>query len=1491
MRIIHGDTLHDPFKWLENEKDHRVINYLEAENAYFERSFRDSEKFVELLYQELKETKDPTESSIPHYKNGYKYFSVYDSAENFPIEYRQKINAIDAPEELYFNPNELFKGGFANYSLGSISQDNKKLIFTIDKKGNEKPDLYIWDIYEKKVIDDQLEKIRSNLWVDNEHFIYTQFDSLDKSHEIYLHKINTKKSEDKIIYKNDNLDIDVSIKQTTSKKYLMLSLDSLNIETRLFLSPNNIDKLVWKEFDLENSNGHIYVDHSYDDDFFTIFTSDNFFKETFYTELFRSPINQYNLNHTELIASGNDSLRRGNFIRTPNHIIQEYSYGGKNYHQLYNINDKKSKWLDLSSRNHEIVNCNNVISQDSSQVIFSVEPLDDFEYSFKFDVETEEKTILKIHKKNGLNNHKLNPKEYVTKRIYAPSDDSVKIPITICYKRGTPINEQTPWLIGAYAEYGMTYFPYFNTFPFQLLDRGIVVAQIHARGSGFYGRKWYDQGSKYNKKNSAKDLINAVNYLVDQKMTSYDRVILEGTSAGGLLMGMIANMAPTVCKAMIIRVGVLDLLTQLTGKQNNSTISHHTVFGNTFEEKKAFEYVKSYSPYENLKDQSYPTILLLHGYGDTRVSFWNSAKYIANFRYMQNNPNSIYMKTDMNSGHMTGGGNNPRLREAAMKNAFILKTLGKTSDYKSIQGIVRDSNGDPLSYVNIYLDGTNIGTTTNHRGKYNLDLPSGENNLVFKYISFKTKTIPTNKINSKYLDIVLENEDMYLENITVTDEYDDPAYKVIKAAQNVRKKHKKAVKNFSQDIYARTTEGFDTIPEKFPWFFPKNIELDSGFYYLTESISHYTKELPDERKEIMKSSIVAGQAQGYSYNRASDAEINIYDNIFGKQFTGRGLISPISSTAMMYYRYELLGYYEENDVHINKIKVISKRKNDPAVSGIIYIAEDTWNVIAYDFDINPAQLEAFTYDKFNISSSYTNIQDDIWMPENVIFKGVFSIMGFTASYNGFFKYSDIKVNEEIPQGFFHNEMFRIDDGVQKNDTSFWTQNRPIKLTQPEIEYYQYQDSLQTVRNSPAYKDSVQRAQNKFKLKNLIGGYYRGNHKNNTTWSYPSLPELVSFNTVEGFTGALEFTKRKRLKDLWFFDKHELKLGARYGFSNERLNLYGKYTKTFDFINFETVSISAGKDIRQFDGNKPIGKLLNMAYSLIDRKNYMKLYGLEYAQIEYSRELINGVKLSSSISYENRQPLKNTTDFSWKKTKYDENGHPTNAYTSNNPLDPASDSDAFEAHQAAILDIYLRFRIKQKYYTYPSYRMHMQSKYPELFVQYKKGININGDQTDFDYLGLAIQDNISLGMLGDFHWSATYGTFINDNKVSFMDYKHFNGNETFFLESRYDNKGFNGKILSAKFKMLNYYKYSTTNDFYEIHAEHNFGGFILNKIPVLRKIPGNVIVAIDHFNTFGKHHHTELSTGVDFLESLKLFWVNAYSKNEKFQTGFKLGIEL
>jgi len=808
---------------------------------------------------------------------------------------------------------------------------------------------------------------------------------------------------------------------------------------------------------------------------------------------------------------------------------------------------------------------------------------------------------------------------------------------------------------------------------------------------------------------------------------------------------------------------------------------------------------------------------------------------------------------------------------------FIFLSLsGFNSFAGKIYGTITDEKGQALPYASILVKGTTRGTTANSEGKYILDLDPGSYTIICQHVGYarEEKSIALSQ-EATVVNFQLHVQELTLGEVIVK-KGEDPAYEIIRQAIRKRTYYQRQLSNFQCEVYTKGQLKLRDFPKK---FMGQKVDFEDAdtskkkTIYLSETIATYSVQKPDKRKVEVLSTKVSGQSDGYGL---SAPEIYSFydDNLkIGSNLNPRGFISPISTHALNYYRYKFEGSFFEDGKEINHIKVIPKRKYEPLFSGYIDIVTDDWRIHSVQLQLTKeSQMELV--DTLKLDQLYVPYDKDVWVIKSQVIYPAIKFLGFDA-YGSFVNvYSKFLIEPKFDKNFFGRTVLKYEDSSNKKTETYWEKVRPVPLRQDESADYKKKDSLEQLRKDPKYLDSLDKRRNKITvMKFLVTGATFTRQKARSSYSFTSLLNSVNFNTVEGLVVNLSGSYSKRLDTTSMGHKSiTITPAIRYGFSNHHFNasLFTSYNFGKKYLN--AFNITGGKKVFQFNNAGPIRPRDNTFASLEWERNYMKIYEAWFGGIRYSKTLDEGINGFLSLQYQDRRPLDNTTDYSWRNRK-------NISYTPNYPTELTTTN--LLRHQAVIATVGISWQPGNKYVELPGRKFSIGSKYPRFSMNYTKGIkNIFGSDIKYDKWQFNITDGIHMKLAGLFNYSITVGGFLNRDSVDIPDYTHFNGNQ---LDRA-------APYLNS-FQLAPYYKYSNTKSFYAtFHAEHHFNGFLTNKIPLFRALNWHLVGGTNAFYVNRKNNYAEAFVGIENI--FKLFRVDfiwGFEQGRRPITGFRIGI--
>jgi len=665
---IHNDIRVDPYYWLNDKENPEVIQYLEDENAYFETATKHTKKFQDDLFHEMKSRIKEDSSSVPYKHNGYWYITKYEVGKGYPI-YTRKKETLEAPEEILLDCNiEAEAYEYFNVRGLSISPNNKYLAYGEDVVSRREYKIKIKNLKTGAFFEEVIENTTgSSTWAnDNKTLFYTLKDPETlRSHKISKHVLGDSVKNDICVYEEADDTFDVFVYKTKSKKFICIGASaSLTSEYRFVSAdtPNDDFKIFQPrirglEYGMAHYNGHFYI--------LTNANNATNFK------LMKTSEASTEIAHWETIIEHREDTLLEDIDIFKEYLVVSERTNGLNQIRIMRWDQTKDYYLPFNNETYTAFSSINV-DFDSEWFRYGYNSLTTPTSIIEFNMRTQESKVLKEQEVLGGTFDKDN---YQSERVWATAKDGTKIPISLIYKKGIKKDGSQPLLQYAYGSYGHTIDPYFSTTRLSLLDRGFIYAIAHVRGGEYLGRPWYEDGKLLTKKNTFTDFIDCSNFLIENNYTSSKHLYAMGGSAGGLLMGVIANDAPQLYNGIVAAVPFVDVVTTMLDETIPLTTGEYDEWGNP-NEKEYYEYIKSYSPYDNVTPQEYPNILVTTGLHDSQVQYWEPAKWVAKLRNYKQDTNKLFLHTNMDTGHGGASGRFEALKELAEEFAFIFDLEG-----------------------------------------------------------------------------------------------------------------------------------------------------------------------------------------------------------------------------------------------------------------------------------------------------------------------------------------------------------------------------------------------------------------------------------------------------------------------------------------------------------------------------------------------------------------------------------------------------------------------------------------------------------------------------------------------------------------------------------------------------------------------------------------------------------------------------------------------
>lgn len=665
----HGDVRVDNYYWMNDREDTAVISHLEAENAYYNKLTSHTKDAQDSLFVEMKSRIKEDDSSVPYKQNGYWYVRRFETGKEYPI-YSRKKESETAPEEVMFDGN-IMAEGHEYFHMGgiSVSPDNTMASFAVDTVSRRQYHIQVKNLATGEILEDKLENTTGgSVWAaDNKTIFYTKKDPVTlRSDKIYKHILGSPSSEDELIYHEEDDTFYAFVYKSKSKKFIIIgSTSTLTSEYQILRSDNPNGK--FKIFDARE-RGVEYSIYHYGDKFY-VHTNNE--KATNFKMMVTDENNTASQNWKEFITHRENVLLEDMDIFKDYYVLSERE-NGLNKLKIIRWDGSSEYYLPFDNETYTAYSTSNV-DYDTKMLRYAYNSMTSPSSIIDFNMETKEKTIKKEQEVLG---GKFDKENYNSKRVWATARDGVKVPISLVYHKNTKLDGSSPLLQYAYGSYGSTIDPYFSTARLSLLDRGFVYAISHVRGGQYLGRQWYENGKMFDKKNTFTDFVDCSKFLIAEKYTSADHLYASGGSAGGLLMGAIVNMAPELYNGVIAAVPFVDVITTMLDDSIPLTTGEYDEWGNP-NNKDAYDYMKSYSPYDNVVAQAYPNLYVSTGLHDSQVQYWEPAKWVAKLRELKTDDNLLFLDTNMDAGHGGASGRFESLKEVAKEYAFMLDLEGK----------------------------------------------------------------------------------------------------------------------------------------------------------------------------------------------------------------------------------------------------------------------------------------------------------------------------------------------------------------------------------------------------------------------------------------------------------------------------------------------------------------------------------------------------------------------------------------------------------------------------------------------------------------------------------------------------------------------------------------------------------------------------------------------------------------------------------------------
>ncbi len=661
----HGHVRVDDYYWLKDRKSPEVMAYLKAENAYTDAALGHTVKLQEKLFAEMKGRIKEDDSTVPFKYGGYYYYKTYRAGGEYPVFARRK-GAPDGQEEILLDVNELAKGkAFCSVLFPVVRPDHRMIAYAMDTGGRRFYDVYFKDLETGDTLEERIANTSGNMaWAnDNRTLVYVKQDPETlRWDRVLAHELDG--AADREVYFEADETFEVSVSKANTDRFIFLrSGSTLSTEYQLLdaarpaAAPRVFQARLPKlEYDIEDGGDRFYV-------------VNNDGARNFKVSVCPSSATAKE-NWTDLVPHREDTLVEYIDVFEDWLVLKERANATGGFHVFSRATGKESR-IDFDEQAC-MTDLGENFEYRTGRLRVTYESMTTPDSVYDVDLETGEKTLLKRQEVLGV----FNPEDYVSERLWVPARDGEKVPLSIVYKKGLDLKSgRNPLHIYSYGSYGYSTDPYFSSVRLSLLDRGFICAIPHIRGGSELGRRWYEDGRQLKKKNTFYDFIDATKYLIENGYTSPAHVYAEGGSAGGLLMGAVANLAPELYRGMIAAVPFVDVVTTMLDPDIPLTTGEYDEWGNP-NVKGYYDYILSYSPYDNVERKAYPNLLITTGLNDSQVQYWEPAKWAAKLRDLKTDKNLVLLKTDMDTGHGGKSGRFESLKLTALEHAFMLDLEG-----------------------------------------------------------------------------------------------------------------------------------------------------------------------------------------------------------------------------------------------------------------------------------------------------------------------------------------------------------------------------------------------------------------------------------------------------------------------------------------------------------------------------------------------------------------------------------------------------------------------------------------------------------------------------------------------------------------------------------------------------------------------------------------------------------------------------------------------
>jgi oligopeptidase B len=665
---INGRKLVDNYFWLREKTNPEVRSYLEAENAYADVVMKPTEAFQKKLYEEMLSRVKETDVEVPYKEGDYFYYIRFEAGKQYPIRCRKKIGA-DANEEIVLDVNELAKGkAFMTVQAFAVSQDGNLLAYSYDDTGFRQFNLAVKDLRSGQTLTDHAERVGSVVWANDNHTIfYTQEDAVSKrQYRLYRHTVASS-DPDALVYEEPDEKFIVRAVKSRSAVFIFMELRSHTTSEVRYI-PAKEPTADWKTIEPRKQGLEYYADHNADSFYIRANDAGRNFR------LVTAPVTDPGAKNWHEVMGHNAAIMLDEIDMFKNFLVLYERESGLPQIRVVDLRNGRSRRLSFPEPAYDVSPYINRV-YDTTEFRYGYQSPITPQSVFSYDMETGAAQLLKQKEVPG----GYDPKKYEVEQIYSLASDGARIPVSVLHLKGAKLDGKGPLYLYGYGSYGISLDAWFNSNIFSLVDRGVVYAVAHIRGGGEMGKAWHDSGKMMNKKNTFTDFVAVAEDLTKRGYGSKDKLVIEGGSAGGLLMGAVLNLRPDLFHAAVVKVPFVDVINTMLDESLPLTVGEFEEWGNP-KEKPAFDYMISYSPYDNVEAKGYPNMLVKTSFNDSQVMYWEPAKYVAKMRATRTDHNTLIFKTNLNpAGHGGASGRYDRLHEASFDYAYILTQVGITN--------------------------------------------------------------------------------------------------------------------------------------------------------------------------------------------------------------------------------------------------------------------------------------------------------------------------------------------------------------------------------------------------------------------------------------------------------------------------------------------------------------------------------------------------------------------------------------------------------------------------------------------------------------------------------------------------------------------------------------------------------------------------------------------------------------------------------------------